>query len=500
MALTITNNVASLNAQNSLDRTNGMLSKSLERLSTGLKVNRGADGPAALVISEQQRAQIAGIRTAIDNTNKAVSLVQTGEGALNEMNRLLVKVRGLALDSANSGVNDAAAQAANQAEIKNALSSMDRIATTTQFGTKKLLDGTAGKNATSASVGMSGLVATKDTAVGAYTISVDQAATKGQVNIAGGANGATALRNAANLGGDEVLTFAGGAGSGTVQLKSGMTNTQVVDAINAKTNETGVVASLETTNGNLVLTAKNFGTNFTVQSSVAAATAGATGVGTTVVNTNVAPAGVVAKQGQNLQVDITGPSGALNNVVANGNVLTVNSGAYKGLSFTAVADPADSAITDFIATDTANITVADGTLTFQIGANAGQTATLALDKVSTDALGQNQANNQFANLRDIDVSTTKGAQDSLAVIDKAVSQISSLRGDLGAFQANTLESTATNLRATLENTVAAESIIRDTDFAAEIANFTKYQTQLQAGSTVLGNANQLTQLVAGLLR
>ena len=106
MALSIVNNINSLNAQQSLNRTSTALSKSLERLSTGLKVNRGADGPATLVISEQQRAQIAGLTTAIDNTNKAVSVVQTAEGALNEVNSLLTKIRGLALDSANAGVND----------------------------------------------------------------------------------------------------------------------------------------------------------------------------------------------------------------------------------------------------------------------------------------------------------------------------------------------------------------------------------------------------------
>ncbi|MBY0456870.1 MAG: flagellin, partial [Gemmataceae bacterium] len=121
MALSVVNNISSLNAQQNLGRANGSLSKSLERLSTGLKVNRGADGPSALVISETQRAQIAGLKTALDNTNKAVSLVQTAEGALNEINALLVKARSLALDSANSGVNDATAQAANQAEIANIL-------------------------------------------------------------------------------------------------------------------------------------------------------------------------------------------------------------------------------------------------------------------------------------------------------------------------------------------------------------------------------------------
>src|SRR5205809_7994306 len=113
MGLSIANNISSLTAQNHLTHTQSMLSKSLERLSSGLKINRGADGPAALVISEQQRAQIAGLQTAIDNTSKAVSVVQTSEGALNEINSLLVQVRGLALNSANSGVNDANANDAN---------------------------------------------------------------------------------------------------------------------------------------------------------------------------------------------------------------------------------------------------------------------------------------------------------------------------------------------------------------------------------------------------
>src|SRR5436309_2516974 len=140
MGLVITNNVSSLNAQNSLSKTGHMLSKSLERLSSGLQINRGADGPAALVISEQQRAQIAGLQTAIDNTSKAVAMVQTTEGALNEINSLLIKIRSLALDSSNTGVNDANTLAANQAEVANALSTIDRIANTTKFGTKNVLN------------------------------------------------------------------------------------------------------------------------------------------------------------------------------------------------------------------------------------------------------------------------------------------------------------------------------------------------------------------------
>jgi flagellin len=136
MALTVVNNVSSLIAQNNLSRTTRGLTKSLERLSSGLKVNRGADGPAALVISEKQRAQIAGIKSAIENSEKAVSVVQTAEGALNKINGLLIKVRSLALDSVNTGVNDADALAANQAEITNALDTIDRIANNTSTRTR----------------------------------------------------------------------------------------------------------------------------------------------------------------------------------------------------------------------------------------------------------------------------------------------------------------------------------------------------------------------------
>src|SRR5690606_34964163 len=146
MSLVLANNVASLTAQNNLQRNTFALNRSLERLSSGFKINRGADGPAALVISEKQRAQIAGLDKAIENTSKAASVVQTAEGALNEINALLIKIRSLALDSANAGVNDAEAQAANQAEITNALDTINRIANNTQFAKKKLLDGSSGIN------------------------------------------------------------------------------------------------------------------------------------------------------------------------------------------------------------------------------------------------------------------------------------------------------------------------------------------------------------------
>ncbi|MCA9056789.1 MAG: hypothetical protein KDA75_23355, partial [Planctomycetaceae bacterium] len=184
-----------------------------------LKVNRGADGPSALVISEKQRAQIAGLNQAIDNSEKAVSVVQTAEGALNEVNALLVKVRSLAIDSANAGVNDDDALAANQAEISNALDTISRIANNTQFGTKKLLDGSAGgpRTGDASSADITDVVATDNTLAGSYEVNITTAAEKATVSSA-----ETGISGADTLSRDETLTITGSNGSATVLLEAGL--------------------------------------------------------------------------------------------------------------------------------------------------------------------------------------------------------------------------------------------------------------------------------------
>lgn len=194
------------------------------------------------MISEKQRAQIAGLNQAIDNSEKAVSVVQTAEGALNEINSLLVKVRTLAVDSANSGVNDAEALAANQAEITNALDTINRIASNTQFGSKKLLDGSAAGPSTGAatSTNLSGITATANTTGGTYAVSVTTAAEKAKVTgAAAGVSGAATLSSA------ETLTVTGSIGTATVTLAAGLDQDGIIDAINAKTDETGVLAEVD---------------------------------------------------------------------------------------------------------------------------------------------------------------------------------------------------------------------------------------------------------------
>ena len=494
MALSIVNNNASLNAQQNLNRTSSSLSKSLERLSSGLKVNRGADGPAALVISEQQRAQIAGLRTAIDNTNKAVSVVQTGEGALNEVNGLLTKIRGLALDSANSGVNDSNALAANQAEITNALSTIDTIANTTKFGTKNLLNGSAalsGAVSGANAAGLSSVTTGSTTPAGNYTVAITAAGTGGSIVGVAGAGAFTAA---------DSVTIGGGGLTGGVAVALDIGD-------NATTSAAKIQKALDGATGQgggagKFAVSVSGGGAITIRSNVLGTGSGAitvAGSGGALAVTGLSTAGAA---GTNLTGTVSFNGGAATAFTPaagpNGLNNQISVGGANGLNFSVSVANGTTA-----GASSSTIAVTDNSLVFQIGANANETAKVSIDKATANALAVGVSGLSNANTTDlskIDITTQAGAQDAIKVVDAAISQVSNLRGKLGAFQSNTLESNARNLSATLENTTAAESVIRDTDFASEIANFTRLQTQVQAGSTVLGNANQTSQLIAQLLR
>ncbi|MDA7918320.1 flagellin [bacterium] len=468
--LGIQNNVSALNAQHNLSRSQNNLNTSIERLSSGFKVNRGADGPAALVISEKQRAQIAGLKTAIDNTDKAVAVVQTAEGALTEINSLLVKARSLSIDSANTGVNDADALAANQAEIDNVLDTINRIAANTQFGDSNLLDGSSGLQGTASDADVTFLKATTDTSAGSYAVAV--------TTVAERANTDATLQTAA-LAAAETLTLNGVS----ISLNAGLDQNAVIDRINEFSGQTGVVADANGAAGATQLRTEAFGTAATIDViSDTAAGATSSGFGTTLV--------------QDSGVNIAGTIGG-NAATGSGNVLTGSAGASQGIMVSIAEDAAT--LTQTATGAQGNVTIADNSLIFQIGANQNQTVSISIDSVESTGLGIGVAGNQFTSLNDISVTSAAGAQDSIGVIDAAIDEISTLRGTLGAFQGNTLESTATNMRSTLENTVNAESVIRDTDFADEISKFTNSQVLVQAGASVLSSANQSSQLILSLL-
>jgi flagellin len=333
MSLRINTNVESLTAHRHLINNDKQLTKTIENLSSGQKINRGADGPAALVISEGMRAQIASLQQAANNNESAISMVQTAEGALNEVSRLLVDMRQRAVSAANVGINDSNMANASQKEIENALDAIDRISDNTQFGSKHLLNGSAESGVSAEDIGEAAEVA--ESTVGAAEEEAAEAA------------------------------------------------------------------------------------------SAAAAVADAAGV----------------------------EPGSLTKSLA-----------------------------------------------FQIGAEKGQMVSASLPNVATNRLALGVENTSgFNSLADLDVTTGQGAQDAMGVIDKAIEEIAVARGDLGAFQKNTLESNLTSLRIHTENLVAAESTVRDADMAVELAAFTRNQIMTQSATAQLAQANAMPKNVMALL-
>jgi len=276
MSLRINHNIAAMNGQNNLAKNDMMVSKSLERLSSGLRINRAADDAAGLVISEQMRAQLSGLGQAINNSETAVNMVQTAEGALDEISTLLLKGRELAVHAANEGANDVNQLTADQSELDNIIDSVNRIAGNTQFGTKKLLDGTLSQaKSNDAAIGSVklGQLYTVGLASGGYhkgydSIQVNTVATKATLVISGldddvaGGTGATDL---ATMSGTTQFekSFSISVMGNTVNVVSGSTKKNLFDQLNAIGKTLGFIASTTGSTsgleGDITLTAKNVG-------------------------------------------------------------------------------------------------------------------------------------------------------------------------------------------------------------------------------------------------
>jgi flagellin len=473
MSLRINNNVEALNAHRYLAQNDKMLSKSLEKLSSGQKINVAADGPAALVISENMRAQIGGLQQAVNNNENAVSLVQTAEGALNEVSKLLIDVRQRAIAAANVGVNDEAMVEASQEEIENALSAIDRIALNTQFGRQKLLDGSrsASGNTVGANLEFVGVSAdTQDSGSEGYAVRVTQAATQATDTSA------TALtQEMVNAG--ETLRIREGSREAIYTTKEGETVEGAIKGLAARVEQAGLNVSVESVEGGkLKVTHKDYGSeaSFEVQT-----------------DSNLfAEETKPIQNGQDVQGSINGES-----VQGEGQLMIGRRGSQTtdGL----VIKFTGSQVPDGNIAGSVNV---KGGLKFQVGANKGQLVGVNLRDMSTTQLARNVANDSgFQSLADVDVRTGDGAQDALDVIDKAIQEVSSTRGELGAFQKNTLETNLSSLRIATENMTAAESSIRDADMALELAAFTRNQIMTQSATAQLAQANALPQNVLRLL-
>ncbi|MBC8367103.1 flagellin [bacterium] len=481
MSFRTNHNISAINAKRILSRNDFEMSRSLERLSSGLKINTAGDDPAGLVISENMRAQITGLNQAIENSELAVTMVQTAEGALTEVHALLNSMRELALHAANEGAVSSADLAADQAEIENALSTLTQIAENTQYATKKLLNGTGGTTGTIITGDAEFMGANELTESGEYTVDVVTPAEKATIS-----NGATA---SVMLTTDEMLTVVNNTTgmTVTVDLAAGDNAQTVVDKINYYSDITGLVATTDGTD--ITATSAEYGASqdYTIYSDLAFAADGSmSGFQSdgTSTDTGVDIAGTFTYDGTTYQANGVG-------AVLTGRSFSPANGLrvyYSGIA----------------GADIATVQVSNQSLTFQLGANSGQTANVSMADMSTRRLGTGldarfDGANQFKSLAEISLLSSEKASDAIAIIDKAIEDVNGVRGDLGAFQGNTLESGLSNLRIAQENLVAAESVIRDTDMAAEVASFTRGQILVQSASAMLSHANATPNIVLQLL-
>ena len=486
MTLRINQNPTAVNAHRNLTTNSKVQSKNLERLSSGLKINRGADGPASLQISERLRAQTAGLTQAIENTEFGVSFMQTTEAALNEVSRVLINARQLAVHAANEGVNDEFMLQADQQEIDNILSVVDRVARDTQFGNVNLLDGSSGANATTTGANLQFLGATEasqSSGVQGYEITVNHASTRAEHT------GAKALTQAVIDSGEQINLTEGGK---TVKYvtEAGRSVEQTLNELQAAIEDAGLDLELvrpdPATMGNdapqfIQLRHKEFGSehSFTVASTTGGLLSAKGDVSEVVQN------------GTDIAGEINGES-----TLGRGQVLTGGPGAntVEGTQILYTGEKAPEG--GFAGT----VTLSQRSRVFQIGGNDGQTTAISLRSTFTGDLGKGVTNeSEFRSLRDIDVTSADQATDSIRVIEKSLEEINSFRGRMGAFQANNLESNLNYLRTSRENVLSSESVVRDADMASEMMQFTRNQILMQSSVAMLAQANQTPNHVLNLM-
>jgi len=497
MASVINTNIPSLNAQNNLNKSQGELATSIQRLSTGLRINSAKDDAAGLAISERMTTQIRGLNQAGRNANDGISLSQVAEGALGQTGDLLQRMRELAIQSAN-GTNSSSDRAALQAEVDQLKQEVNRVASTTEFNGLKLLDGSftaqtfqVGANANQTiSISMSG--ASGDDLASYNVKESNAAASQG----AGATTGAATTTVATNTIGAQTLTISGSAGSDTVAVLAGATAEAIAASVNAAEAATGVTAT-------------------------AVSTAELSGINAGSVSINLGSGGSAAT------VAATVTTGDMTSLVTEINKVTGTTGITAELSADKTkltltqADGKDIQITDFnnsAATKTVTVTGADASGIVLTGA-ANDSATVAgvvnfkshssftvassvadsAGSILAGAAAASVSASVSAKLDTVDVSTAAGSQLAIDIIDASLATINGQRADLGAVQSR-FDATISNLATTSENLSAARSRIRDADFAAETANLTRAQILQQAGTAMLSQANAIPQNVLSLLQ
>lgn len=530
----INHNIAALNTHRQLNSASTQQSKSMEKLASGLRINRAGDDAAGLAISEKMRAQIRGLDQASSNAQDGISLIQTAEGALNETHSILQRVRELADQSAN-GTNTADDRKAIQDEVKQLKEEIDRIGNTTEFNTQKLLNGNL-KSAAGASVGQNSTtgVAVAKLSAGSVSGVVTAGATftKETINIDGtdidvnwqnlssdqqnilknAATDANSKQAAAKLIGDTINAAIDASGKNVAHVNAYSDGTDLVVESGTKGVDSKVTAgsglldemtdtSATVTPGTSVYNGTSVGAtdkfNIDINGVPMQVTADGGGAGYANGADMSTIAGLMETDINNAIADANTLAGATSSAdsgfLADVKVNITKDGKFEILSESGpvtLSDlPGKTAVADLGLSQAQTEAGGNGGMTFQIGANKGQTITFGVNDMRSAALG----------IAGVDVSSQTGASNALESLDKAIKTVSSERSKLGAVQ-NRLEHTINNLNTSSENLTAAESRIRDVDMAKEMMNQTKNSILSQAAQAMLAQANQQPQGVLQLLR
>ena len=512
----INTNVPSLIAQQQLNRTGSELQLRLERLSTGIRINRGKDDPAGLIISERIATDIRGIEQAIWNGERASAVISTTEAALAEISDLLNSIKSLAVEAANTGAVSDEERNANQLQINSAIQSITRISNTATFGGLKLLDGSLDyitSGLTTSTVKKAEIFGASF--IGASSIDTDidviASAQRGNLYL----NGDNTPAPNGQLLSSVTLSIKGNEGVREISFLSGTTYAQIVAAINTNSALTGVEAALIKGNASsgIVFSSTEYGSNSFV--SIERSNKPAPGIdnfnlfkfesnadfpgGTPFPWTNTALVAATRDEGRDV-------SALINGVLASGEGLSVSINS-PNLSLKLLLD-------ETFATDpslsTKSFQITGGGALFQLGPdiNALQQTNIGIQYTASENLGGTLLDGTIQFLSSLQTGQGNSLGEARSrndftplekIIAGAIDEISFVRGRLGAFERNVLDTSTRSMQSAFENLTASRSIIRDADFASETSQLNRAQILQSAGTTVLALANQSAQNVLQLL-
>lgn len=503
MGLGINNNIPGLNANRNLNKANQRFGGALQKLSSGIRINQAKDGPADLIISELLRSQTSGIERALRNSQESYNVLSIAEGSLNEVSSQLINMREKALHALNSGITSRDQIAADQAEVSSNVGTIGRIADTTSYANQNLINGEQG------------IVYGKQDADGI----VDTGATRLQevpdirnfeVDIQFSADPANQAEKAVletDFGGgttfatDQRFVVSGADGAREFTFAAGTDIQDAVDAINNVTDSTGVTAYATDGGTEMRLTSNEYGSGQEIQvqqvEGDAFAAAGQTAV-------DAGQDATVSVNGQEMQTN-----GLTLDLAAQGmsGTIVFNEGEVGATTIAQVGYDQDTVTDLSAATDNRNATLNDieGGMRMQLGEGAGNQnrSIFALDSFSPSNLGrltEGGVNYAVSSLM-AGAAAALGTDPAkaLEVIDQAISDVATARANIGAFQANTLQTNINSLSVALENTVATESYIRDTDMGREMSNYVRDQILMRAGIMGVQSANTNKSNVLKLL-